>query len=96
MFKHTFTAVLRRAAMLVVGFSVVLIRATGVFACSVCQGDPNSKLVKGAEAGVLLMVVVTYGLLLGMVGLGATWFVRHRRRHLSVGTTDIDDAMLND
>lgn len=57
----------------------MLMQATDLYACSVCQGNPDSKLVKGAEAGVLLMVFVTYGLLLGMIGLGATWFVRQRR-----------------
>ncbi|HPF40392.1 MAG TPA: hypothetical protein P5081_21935 [Phycisphaerae bacterium] len=66
--------------VLLVAAAMVLTRASELFACSVCQGDPNSKLVQGAEAGVLFMVVVTYGLLLSMVGLGATWFVRQRRR----------------
>lgn len=69
-----------RLAACVVAIAVAVFQATELFACSVCQGNPDSKLVKGAEAGVLLMVFVTYGLLLSMVGLGATWFVRQRRR----------------
>jgi hypothetical protein len=49
------------------------------WACSVCQGDPDSKLVKGAEAGVLLLAVLTYGLLMGFAGFFVTWIVRSRR-----------------
>ena len=75
---------IRRLPVLLVAMAMVLTQASELFACSVCQGDPNSKLVKGAEAGVLFMVFVTYGLLLGMIGLGATWFVRQRRRLIRI------------
>lgn len=75
---------------------IAMSRATDLFACSVCQGDPNSNLVKGAEAGVLFMVVVTYGLLLSMIGLGATWFVRQRRRLTRISAVasgvDVDES----
>lgn len=73
--------------------SVVLMQATDLFACSVCQGNPDSKLVQGAEAGVLLMVFVTYGLLFGMVGLGATWFVRQRRMIARSGVAGAADEI---
>jgi hypothetical protein len=79
MCDSTKTRALRRFAITLACACVVLTNAAQLFACSVCQGNPDSKLVKGAEAGVLLMVFVTYGLLLGMIGLGATWFVRQRR-----------------
>lgn len=48
-------------------------------ACSVCQGNPDSELSKGAQAGVLFMVLVTYGLLLSLAGMAAVWMVRARR-----------------
>ncbi|MCB9853034.1 MAG: hypothetical protein H6819_08055 [Phycisphaerales bacterium] len=77
---------------------VAALQTTEIFACSVCQGDPDSKLVKGAEAGVLTMVFVTYGLLLSMIGLGATWFVRQRRRLTRVNagvTTEVSGESKN-
>lgn len=51
-----------------------------VWACAVCQGDPDSELVKGAEAGVILLAVVTYGLLMGFAGFFVTCIVRSRRQ----------------
>jgi hypothetical protein len=48
-------------------------------ACSVCGGDPQSNMVQGALSGVVVMVFVTYGLLMGFVAMGVTWFVRARR-----------------
>jgi len=48
-------------------------------ACSVCFGNQEDPMVQGAANGVLLMVIVTYGMLLGMGALVATWFVRARR-----------------
>ena len=53
--------------------------AAPVHACSVCGGDSNSDMVKGAFSGVIVMVAITYGLLMGFVALGATWFIRARR-----------------
>ncbi len=56
-----------------------LTSAVPTWACSVCGGDPESNMVKGAEAGVLLMLIATYGLLLSMAAVAAVWFVRSRR-----------------
>ena len=53
--------------------------AAPAHACSVCGGDPASNMVKGAFSGVIVMVAITYGLLMGFVALGATWFIRARR-----------------
>ena len=75
--------------------AVLLLAAADASACSVCPGNPDSNLVKGAEAGVLFMVLVTYGLLMGMVALCVSWFVRQRRRLAGVGpiSTMGDDAI---
>lgn len=48
-------------------------------ACSVCFGDPNSAMAKGATAGVLVMVGFIGAVLLGITGLGLTWIHRSRR-----------------
>lgn len=53
--------------------------ATAAQACSVCQGNPDSDLTKGAQAGVIMMVGVTYILLLGVAGIVVSWVVRARR-----------------
>lgn len=75
---------------------VTAIMPSVAHACSVCQGDPNSNLVKGAEAGVLFMVIVTYVLLLGMAALVASWFIRQNRRlrrvQLEGGASGFDDG----
>lgn len=43
------------------------------------MGNRDSNLVKGAEAGVFLMVLVTYTVLLSFAGMTAFWIVRSRR-----------------
>ncbi|MCG8405801.1 MAG: hypothetical protein MI923_11445 [Phycisphaerales bacterium] len=65
--------------ILVVLIFAFLFAASDVWACSVCQGDPDSELTKGAEAGVLLMVIVTYTVVLGFAGTAVFWFVRSRK-----------------
>ena len=57
----------------------VAVSASEVAACSVCQGNPDSQLVKGAKGGVVVMILTTYGVVLCMGALAATWFVRQRR-----------------
>lgn len=68
-----------RMAIAAVAAFLALSTPAAAWACSVCQGDPDSKLVKGAESGVLLMVLVTYSVLLAFAGFAALWFVRSRR-----------------
>jgi len=53
--------------------------APSAWACAVCQGNRDSDLVKGAEAGVLTMVLITYGVLLCFGAMMAACFVRSRR-----------------
>lgn len=60
-------------------FFTPLFSAVQASACAVCQGDPDSALTKGAEAGVLLLAIVTYAVLLGFAGMAVFWFVRTRR-----------------
>ncbi|MBK8269673.1 MAG: hypothetical protein IPK83_15810 [Planctomycetes bacterium] len=57
----------------------VLFAAGEAMACSACQGNPDSEMTKGAQAGVLMMVGVTYVLLLGVGACVASWIVRARR-----------------
>lgn len=48
-------------------------------ACPVCYGDPESEMVRGAVWGVAVLGVIVYGVVMGMVGIGVTWFVRARK-----------------
>lgn len=59
-------------------------------ACSVCQGNPDSELVKGAQGGVVVMILVTYGVLLCFGAMVALWLVRARRLS-RVGAVRISD-----
>ncbi|MBX3395759.1 MAG: hypothetical protein KF841_10365 [Phycisphaerae bacterium] len=62
----------------------VLASASDAWACAVCQGDADSDLTRGAKAGVILMVAVTYVLLLGGGALIVSWIVRARRMGTSL------------
>jgi len=70
----------KHAAHWMLAVAVLLMSNASAWACAVCQGDPDSELVKGAEAGVLLLAVLTYGLFMGFAGVFVTWFVRSRRQ----------------
>ena len=48
-------------------------------ACSVCFGDTDSPLAKGALAGVLVLGSIVYFVVLSFVGFGIFWFVRARK-----------------
>ena len=49
-------------------------------ACAVCFGDPNSAMVKGAEAGIVVLLGVIGTLLLSIVGVIVFW--AHRAKQL--------------
>ena len=65
--------------MVLIAMTALLLRPALVSACSVCMGNRDSDMVKGAEAGVFFMVLVTYTVLLSFAGMTAFWFVRSRR-----------------
>ncbi len=58
---------------------VCVLYAGGASACSVCFGDPDSPMVKGAAAGILVLGGVVYMLLAGFLGTTIFWIVRARR-----------------
>jgi len=59
-----------------VAMAALLLGAGKASACAVCWGDPESPLVRGAEAAILFMGAVTYLL----IGGGVALFVVARRR----------------
>ncbi len=68
-----------RSLAILPALMVCALASAEALACSVCQGNPDSDLTKGAQAGILLMVGVTYSVLLGFIGMVVFWFVRGRR-----------------
>ena len=70
-----------RRRLLTAGFALAAVASTtpAVHACAVCFGDPNSPMVKGAAAGVLVLVGVISVVLLGVAGTGMFWVHRSRR-----------------
>ncbi len=59
--------------------TTLLLDADYVAACPVCFGDPDSEMARGAMWGILVLGIVVYGVLMGMVGIGVTWFIRARK-----------------
>ncbi len=49
------------------------------WACAVCFGDPNSEMVRGAKAGVFVLMLVVYGVLFTMVGVVGAWALKARK-----------------
>ena len=70
-------AVLRRAAKAVVAGSTAF-AAQGLAACPVCWGDTSNDAVRAANAGVIVMLVITVAVL----GAFSTLFLYFRRRAL--------------
>lgn len=58
-----------------------LVFAREAAACSVCLGDPQSPMVKGAVAGIIVMLVLVYGVLAGFIGFTAMRIIRRQRPH---------------
>lgn len=76
----------RKLNFVVVVVALSIVKSTPVVACAVCFGDPDSPMVKGALAGMLVLVGVISFVLMGVVGTGLYW--NHRSRRLTLG----DDA----
>lgn len=60
---------------------VALASAPGVLAraCSVCAGNPDSELARGAQAGVLVLMGFIACVLAGIVSVSSYWIVRAHR-----------------
>ena len=70
---------MKNAAIRLFAMLLLLGIAAPARACSVCGGDPDSDMVKGAFSGVIVMVAITYGLLSLFAGAGVMFIIRCRR-----------------
>jgi hypothetical protein len=50
--------------------------ASITIACTVCYGDPASPLTKGAQAGVVVLGLAIFGVLVGFASLFVFWMRR--------------------
>lgn len=57
-----------------------------VHACSVCFGDPDNPMTKGAVAGVYVMIGFVGFVLFGIIGTAAFWMARSRHLAQSEST----------
>ena len=62
-----------RGGQAALGLVAALLLAEPAWACSACLGDPNSQMVVGARAGVLVLLGVVIVVLAGMVSLIVFW-----------------------
>ena len=67
-----------------------LLSAQPVLACSVCFGDPNSSMVQGAQAGVLVLLGVIGTVLAGFASLLIFWM--RRAAHLKAQVEAVEEA----
>ena len=67
---------LARILVAIVGCVGVFLIAEPALACSVCYGDPNSGMVQGAKAGVLVLLGVVGVVLTGVASVLIFWMRR--------------------
>ncbi len=69
----------RRFIVPLVSFATLLLGTEYAVACPVCFGDPESGMAQGAMWGILVLALFIGSVLMGIVGVGATWIIRSRR-----------------
>ena len=80
--RREFTfARLRRDLWIATAAVAMLACASNALGCTVCFGESDDPIVKGAEASVLFMVGVTYMLLGG--GVASFFLLRRRAKRLA-------------
>ena len=67
--------------LLSVGLALVAVASASgqALGCAVCFGEPGSPMVKGAMAGVFVLVGFISFVLIGVAGTGMFWVHRSRR-----------------
>ena len=70
---------MKRGVTIALAVAGALGHANPVLACSVCFGDPDSPLTKGALMGVYVLVGVVGFVLLSIAATGVYWIQRSRR-----------------
>lgn len=69
----------RRFIVPLVLLATLLLNTDPATACPVCFGDPESGMAKGAMWGIMVLGLFIGSVLMGIVGIGTTWFIRARK-----------------
>ena len=75
---------MKASSSIIFGFVLMGLMGPAAQACSVCFGDPNSSLSKGAVAGVSVLLLVVLGVLGGV----AAFFVHVSRRSAALSAKE--------
>ena len=81
----------RRRLIIATAAIAMLACAGSALGCTVCFGESDHPIVKGAEASVLFMVGVTYMLLGG--GVASVILLRRRAKRLAEQTTTSNNTL---
>jgi len=77
--RSAFDRLARGAAWLPVIALYLYLTAQPARACSVCYGDPDSDLARGAVQGVIFMIGVVAFVLVSIATVAGVWIARARR-----------------
>ena len=67
---------------------LTVVNSPSLVACATCYGQSDSKLAEGMNWGILTLMVVVYGVLMGIGGFFAYIIYRSKRLALSVDSED--------
>lgn len=72
-------ASVQRAFVFSIAALLVMFAAETASACSVCFGNPESGMIQGAKAGVLVLGAIVYAQIMLMGGVAVYWYMRSRK-----------------
>ena len=67
---------------------LTVMNSPSLLACATCYGQSDSKLAEGMNWGILTLIVVVFGVLMGIGGFFAYIIYRSKRLALSVESED--------
>lgn len=74
---------MKRILRLCTALGAALCAPEAAQACAVCFGDPNSAMVKGVNAGILVLLGIIGCVLLSIAGVALFWACRARQCRLA-------------
>ena len=72
---------------------LTVVNSPSLLACATCYGQSDSKLAEGMNWGILTLMVVVYGVLMGIAGFFA--YIIYRSKRLA-RSADSEDSQLSD
>jgi len=72
---------------------LAIAQSPSLMACATCYGQSDSKLAEGMNWGILTLMVVVYGVLMGIAGFFG--YIIYRSHRLSLAAEDQESAQEN-